>query len=146
MVAKYLILLNEKWEWKLKAVLSTNIFIPLDQRVFIKFRVFYSGHFLQISYTYICDGFYTKKLQSFFSHTINCEHISLYVGMELSIWHGNGHVFSCSVLNPVLLWTCFSNMGAKTSVIASRMLSPHPTPPYRSNKTLFWHRYSWNSM
>ena len=85
---------------KLKVVLST-IFFFFGSKGFHQVSLFHSCYFLHIWFTYICSGFYTKKYRILF-HTIKCKYISLDVGIELSIWEGNGHVFSCLVLKPVL--------------------------------------------
>ena len=45
---------------------------------------------------------YIENVIEMSSHTTKCKYMSLNFGMELSIWEGNRHVFSCSVLNPVL--------------------------------------------
>ena len=36
--------------------------------------------------------------------------------MVLPIWDGNGDVFLCSLLNPVLFWNCSRNIGDQTLV------------------------------
>ena len=55
---------------------------------------------------------FIQKFIEHISHTIKYKYMSLNIAMKLSVLEGNGHVFLCSVLNPVLFWNCSSNMGA----------------------------------
>ena len=71
---------------------------------------------LYIWYTYKYMVDYIQKVIEMFCHTIKCKYISLNFGVELPIWEGNKHVFSCSVLNPVLIWICSNSMGSKPLV------------------------------
>ena len=50
----------------------------------------------------------------FIFHITKCKHNSLNIEMEVLMWLENGHVFSCSMLNPVLIWNCSIIMAART--------------------------------
>ena len=52
---------------------------------------------------FIYGEFYTKNYKTIFFRTITCRCMSRNVGIELPIWQGNEHVFSCSTLNWLLL-------------------------------------------
>ena len=45
-------------------------------------------------------------------NVINAKNRSLNIEMELPIYEWNGHVISCSISDPDLLWNCFSSTSA----------------------------------
>ena len=52
----------------------------------------------------------------FIFHITKCKHNLLNIEMKVLMWLENGHVFSSSMLSPVLIWNCSIIMAARTLV------------------------------
>ena len=79
---------------------------------------FYSCYFIYIWYTQIYVNFIQKIIEKI--TRLNVKYMFLNAEMEKSVQEENGHVFCCSVLNPVLFWNRSSNMRASRTVGAPK--------------------------
>ena len=105
--------MNE-WKLKLKFLVGKNItafffwlkrFYRVSQLRYFKEerwkRLLLLLFFIHLIYSEYVN-FIQQIIENFYC-TITSTYTSLNVGMELSIWQGNEHVYSCSALNSVLL-------------------------------------------
>ena len=65
---------------------------------------------------------FIQKIIEMFSHTIKFKYMSLNFEMELPVWDGNGHVLSCSVLYPVLIWNNEQSNNVGSQMLVSQKL------------------------